>query len=344
MKKFSAVLILVTILVSLFSVPAMANKTQHLTGEFTDIEDHWAYKQMSELIAMGILKGYTKSVWNQGLGKMTTVQLVKPYQKITRAEFATLLYQALNLQPESQAAPVTDEIPYWATEAVSTLYKNGIITGNPDGSFRPYNNISRAEIVTMLVKALNNKSQLTGKKFPDVPSWHWAYTNIQIASALGIVNGLPNGKFAPVRGAERAEVLVMLYQFLCKDNTQAPDDDIILSRTKKVLRTMERGINGNDPVDLTSVSDSFTGEQEVIVTDSEKVLNDLKQNGSVDYQVTYPGVVVWKSDRLAEVVYETFATFKTKDTNLEQHSKEHYFLMKTGDQWYIYSNTDERML
>ncbi len=343
MKKFSTVIVLITVIL-LFPVPVAANQTDCLAGDFIDIEDHWAYDQISELIAMGIVKGYTETVYDKGLGKYIQVRVTRPYHKITRAEFATILYQALNLNPHNGAAPFNDEIPSWATEAVNTLFAAGIIKGNPDGSFRAYKNITRAEIATMLVQALNDKSPQAGRYFPDVPSWHWAYNNIQKASAIGIINGLPNGKFTPGQSAKRAEVMVMLYQFLLNDKSQAPDHDELLSYTDEMLKKMEANINGSGSVNLISIASYLTGEQAAILGDSEKALNELKQNGNVNYRVSYPGTVVNKSDRWAEVVYDTIAVFKTKDANLEHRSKEHYYLMKIRDRWYIYSNTDERLL
>jgi len=343
MKKYSLVVLIATVFIMLFSVPAAANQTDYMVGDFTDIEDHWAYDQMSELIAMGILKGYTETVYDRELGN-TRVQVVRPDQNVTRAEFAALLYQALNLKPEGETAPFSDKIPSWAADAVNALFKAGIVKGNPDGSFKAGNNISRAEIATMLVQALNDSSRQTGKAFRDVPSWYWAYDNIQKASAVGIINGMPDGKFVPGRSAKRGEVMVMLYRFMLDDQTMAPDNSELLSYTDNMLKAMEASINSTGPVNLSTVSRYVTGEQEAIVADSQAALNDLKQNGTVSYKVNYPGTVISKSDRLAELVYDTVSTFKTATTNLEQRSKEHYYLMKIGDRWYIYSNMDDRML
>lgn len=344
MKKLLAIVLIVSVFVTLFSLPAMANETDHLTGDFIDIEDHWAYDQMSELIAMGILKGYTETVWDSDLEQNVEVQTVRPDQKITRAEFAVLLYQALNLDEEKEDAPFVDQIPNWAADAVDSLHKSGIIGGYPDGTFKPGNDITRAEIVSMLVRALNDKSEETGKNFPDVQSSHWAYTGIQKASAMGIVNGMPDGSFKPGRGAKRGEVMVMIYQFLLKDDSQAPKDNILISRTEKVLKIVESEVYSSDNVDLSSIEPFTTGEHELLVPDGEAALNELKKNGSLTYDVTYPGKVVKKSDRLAEVVFETTASFKTNNATIERSIKEHYYLMKIQGQWYIYSSMDEELL
>lgn len=344
MKKFSAIVLVVSLLISLFSVPVMANETEHLTGDFVDIDEHWAYDQMSQLIAMGILKGYTETVWDDELEENIEAQKVRPNQNITRAEFAVLLYQALNLDAVTEAAPFSDQIPSWAAEAVNSLREEGIIGGYPDGTFRPSNNISRAEIVSMLVRALNDKETQDGKQFSDVASGHWAYSSIQTASGLGIVNGFSNGTFKPEKGALRGEVMVMIYQFLLNDKSEAPSDSVLVSRAEEELKILESSISGSGDVDLSSILPLATGEHELLIPDGEAALNELKENGSLTYKVTYPGKVVSKSDRLAEVVFETSATFKVDDSTIERQLKEHYFLMKIRDKWYIYSTTDEDLL
>ncbi len=344
MKKFLAIVVIVSVMVTLFSLPAMANKTEHLTGDFTDIEDHWAYEQMSELIAMGILKGYTETVWDADLGERVEVQTVRPDQKITRVEFAVLLFQALNLDSETEEAPFSDQIPDWASEAVNSLHKAGIVGGYPDGTFKPNNNINRAEIVSMLVRALNDKSEQSGKDFPDVKSSYWAYDSIQKAYSMGIVKGMPDGNFMPANGAKRSEVMAMIYQFLLKDSSQAPDDDIVLSRTEGVLKSFESAVESSDAVDLSSQLPFTTGEYELLVPDGQAALNELKNNGTLTYEVNYPGKVVRKSDRLAEVVFETKASFTMDDISVERSLKEHYYLMKIREQWYVYSSMDEELL
>lgn len=344
MKKFSAIVLIVSVFFSLLSAPVMANETEHLTGDFVDIEDHWAYDQMSQLIAMGILKGYTETVWDQELEENIEAQKVRPNQNITRAEFAVLLYQALNLDSINEDAPFSDQIPSWAAEAVNSLRKEGIIGGYPDGTFRPANNISRAEIVSMLVRALNSRDNQTGKQFTDVSSSHWAYSSIQTASGMGIVNGFSNGTFKPEKGALRGEVMVMIYQFLLNDKSEAPSDSVLLSRTEEELKIVESAINGSGDVDLSSILPLATGEHELLIPDGEAALNELKENGNLTYKVEYPGKVVAKSDRLAEVVFETTASFKADDSTIERHLKEHYFLMKIRSKWYIYSTTDEDLL
>lgn len=346
MKRFSAILVLVTLLMTLFSFPTTANQTNYLVEDFIDLfnsdsSEHWAYSQMSDLISMGILKGVDGGlVWDEELGQTFQAQKALPDKKITRAEFAVLLYQTLNLKPQTPATGFTDAIPSWAAEAVNTLAAVGIVKGDPQGTFRPGDNISRAEIATMIVQSLNDRTEQEGKSFSDLPdeNSHWAYPFIQKASAIGIINGLPDGQFAPNRNAKRAEALTMLYNFLLKDKSMAPDDQVLLNRTEAMLKRMEEGVNREGSVDLSGIEPFLTGRSEATLADSVDYLNEMKKQVSVNYQVTYPGTVDSKSDRWAEVTYQTMITVEAEGQKIEQPAKEHYYLMKIGDEWYIYAD------
>ncbi len=102
-------------------------------------------------------------------------------------------------------------------EAVTMLSKLGIINGYEDGSFRPDNTITRAEVATVLVNALNAADQAAGmtgnNTFKDVPSSHWAAGYVNYAANFGIIAGRGNGIFdpeAPVTYEETVKMIVAM--------------------------------------------------------------------------------------------------------------------------------------
>lgn len=105
---------------------------------------------------------------------------------------------------------------YWVREPISLLAMTNIITGYPDGTFRPEGNITRAEMCTLLMKAkseiLSTKSEAISK-FQDVNSKHWAAAYIAQASDLGVVKGYPGNVFKPNGKITRAEGLAMVARF-----------------------------------------------------------------------------------------------------------------------------------
>lgn len=105
---------------------------------------------------------------------------------------------------------------YWEAKPISLLAMANIISGYPDGAFKPEGNITRAEMCSLLVKAksetINPKSEINSK-FQDVNSKHWAVRYIDRAAELEIVKGYPGNVFKPNGNITRAEGLAMIARF-----------------------------------------------------------------------------------------------------------------------------------
>jgi hypothetical protein len=108
----------------------------------------------------------------------------------------------------ASAATINDIQGHWAAVTIQKMVDQGVATGMPDGSFKPDNNISRAEFATLVVKAfkLDNKS---GKVFNDTSN-HWAKDYITTANAYGILNGYSDTKFGPDDSITREQMAVMV--------------------------------------------------------------------------------------------------------------------------------------
>lgn len=104
----------------------------------------------------------------------------------------------------------------YAREAVQWMTNNNVITGDEYGYFNPGKKISRAELVTIMVKALNiDMANLPETPtFSDVPAKHWAFRYVEAASRAGIVSGIGNGKFGVNNMSTREQVTVMLLNSL----------------------------------------------------------------------------------------------------------------------------------
>jgi hypothetical protein len=103
-------------------------------------------------------------------------------------------------------------------EAVKTLIEKGIITGYPDGTFRPEGGISRAEACVVVIKAMNPSEEAmaqAGKSgFPDLKGYDWAEKYINYAAAKGVITGYTNGTFGPAGMVSYAEMASMLIRAL----------------------------------------------------------------------------------------------------------------------------------
>ena len=100
--------------------------------------------------------------------------------------------------------------------AVEKLTGKNVITGYPDGTFKPENSVTRAEMSKMMVEALGLKevTQIALFQFPDVNNSHWAYSWIRIAYQNGIVKGDYAGTFRPDDTVSFAEVSAMVLRSL----------------------------------------------------------------------------------------------------------------------------------
>lgn len=110
-------------------------------------------------------------------------------------------------QPPS--VTLTDIAGHWAEKNILQLAGLGAIGGYSDGTFKPNNNITRAEFVTVLVKAFKLQQQDGGKVFSDTTN-HWAKDNIATATFYGIVSGLGETSFGPNEPITREQMSVMI--------------------------------------------------------------------------------------------------------------------------------------
>ncbi|BBI34235.1 S-layer homology domain-containing protein [Cohnella abietis] len=131
---------------------------------------------------------------------------------VTRAEFATMLVKALGLE-STDKANFKDTRGHWAADAIAALHSFGFINGYADGSFKPNQSISKAEIVAILSKVINITLSSNPTKFSDV-SGSWAEDAINKLSDSGIVKGASDGSFKPNAKATRSESLLMILRML----------------------------------------------------------------------------------------------------------------------------------
>ncbi len=137
--------------------------------------------------------------------------------KSSPAWLATLGLVTSAIAPFTLAAPSTAQSTFsdvqgsWAQSCIVELTQRGIISGYPDGSFRPNNPVTRAEYAAMVGKAFPNANRVrSATQFVDVPSSYWAYNAVSYASQTGFLSGYPGNVFQPGQSIPRAQVLVSL--------------------------------------------------------------------------------------------------------------------------------------
>ena len=146
------------------------------SSRFADANNSWAAKEIATLTNAGILKGYNDGTF-------------RPDASITRAEFAAI---ASRFDKLSGGTKTFSDVPssHWAYAAITSAAEKGWVNGYSDGTFRPENAITRAEVVKITNAVLTricdknyvakNLSKLTS--YNDLSASHWAYYDILEAS------------------------------------------------------------------------------------------------------------------------------------------------------------------
>ena len=183
-------------------------------GTFEDVKtDCWFYKEIETLYNIGIVDGMDEHTF-------------APDAPVTRAEFAVMAAKFANLDYEG--GNIFEDVPagHWAYSYINAAANAGWVEGYPDGSFRPDEPISRAEVVT-LVNGMINRSVTLGKlkelgvkcPYNDLVEKHWSYCDLMEATVphsaeewhgLSYNDGIYNiivEKFIDQNGKELAETV-----------------------------------------------------------------------------------------------------------------------------------------
>ncbi|NLM08527.1 MAG: S-layer homology domain-containing protein, partial [Clostridiales Family XIII bacterium] len=108
------------------------------------------------------------------------------------------------------AAPLSDVKGEDCADAVSVLTELGVVSGYPDGTYKPDNIVTRAEMAVIVVRALGLANYATGtSSFSDMAG-HWSNAYVAYATSLGIIDGYPDGTFRPDNTVSYDEAAKML--------------------------------------------------------------------------------------------------------------------------------------
>jgi hypothetical protein len=129
----------------------------------------------------------------------------EPDRAATRIEIAKMVY-ALKGSPVIAGTLTFSDIPagYAEQAAVNYVTAMNIMVGYPDGSFKPNNSITRAEVAVICNAVYRYTPATSAATFSDVRT-HWAAQAIATASKGGAIYGYPDGTFKPDANISRAE-------------------------------------------------------------------------------------------------------------------------------------------
>lgn len=233
-------------------------------------------------------------------------------KKNLKKVISAVIALALSVSSVAMAAPTFTDVADTAAnaDAINALAALGVITGYEDGSFKPENNITRAEVATMVVAALNRTADADGAKgttkFADMnteaKAWASGYVNIGVAEKY--ISGYEDGTFKPDNNVTYAEIVSMLvrmvgygdlaeYQggwpngYLSVGNEKGITKGVAAAQDTAVTRAQVAQMIYNSIVDVCKVSSSsFTTTSDGKIVPTMIIMNGNQNNTrkAADYQ------------------------------------------------------------
>lgn len=186
MKKVLSFALVLALILGSFSMVFAA--------DFSDVESTDPYAQAVDVLTgLGIVSGYKDGTY-------------KPEKVVTRAEMAALIINALGLPVSGTAQTRFSDVPatHWASGFINYAASMNIISGYPDGTFKPDKTVSYDEALTMVINAIGYNADSVGSG-----SWPGAYINR--AFTLGL---LDTSKSTGSAGANRGDIACILFDAL----------------------------------------------------------------------------------------------------------------------------------
>lgn len=192
------------------SIYAVAQATSRV---FTDVQQHWAKREIEQLAAKLIVNGQDE-------------QRFGPDLPVTRAEFAALLVRALGISEQPSAKATFRDVPAdaWYAGEVAAASEKRLVEGDETGAFAPNERITREQMAVMITRALRLAAPQAGAVTSDLSGLSayadrdevasWAQAAVAQTVQAGLMQGTQPGRFEPGREASRAEAAVMLQRLL----------------------------------------------------------------------------------------------------------------------------------
>lgn len=172
----------------------------------------------------------------------------------------------------SASAQPSDVQGHWAENQVTEWVENGLAAGYQDGTFKPNNQITRAEFVALVNRAFEKQDPDATADFSDVAPSNWFYAEVAAASAAGYVGGYQDGTFQPQNAISRQEAASMIARLLglSSDAAEASftDADAIGAWAKGAVNAVAEGeIMGGYPDGSFGPARSITRAEAVVTLD-----------------------------------------------------------------------------
>lgn len=152
----------------------------------------------------------------------------RPKNTITRAEMSAVLSRIITKEEISEMRSDFKDVKegQWYTKYVAHMKRERLMEGYEDGTFKPQNPMTRAELATIIARMEGLKAE-EPVHFKDLDMNHWASDAINKVVNRGIMEGYPNGSFGPANKLTRAEAATIINRTL----NRIPDEKTIKEKS-----------------------------------------------------------------------------------------------------------------
>ena len=327
MKKLLSIIICLSMLLSAAVIGVTVNAAEELP--FTDVPVTWYTEAIASVYSEGIMKGKTETTFD-------------PTAKITRAEVVTAFARVActAIDTYGKDLPFDDTAPgQWYSESVGWAAASGIVAGRGDGRFSPADNITRAELASILTKfiaymgvTLPDNAKIDSFKDADTFD-SWMTAPIDAVRKNGLMQGT-DGKFNPRGNATRAEIAQVIKNLLPDVGRQTvvengkSDYVIVIDDGNAAAATaaerMVWQIEETCGVTIKVVDDSASPKAKEIVlgtTSRESGIslgtleNDLRTLDGDGYEIAVKGEKVFIDSKTADGLYRGAVNFLNNCTS-----------------------------
>ncbi|MBO5141569.1 MAG: S-layer homology domain-containing protein [Clostridia bacterium] len=267
---------------------------------YSDVPNtHWAYEAVTKMSDRGIINGYPDGTF-------------KPEKLVTRAEFAKLLVNTLEITDSSNVVNFEDiERDHWAKEYIDLA--NPFLTGyisNGKYYFKPNEYALREDAAVALVKAKRiTKGNIdTINRFSDKEDISENVAKyVAIAVENGLVAGYPNGTFKPKKGLTRAEIATLFSRIYESETEYEEEEKIVVDDLEK------EEVDNNDKQDI--LFGDLNGDGSINIDDAEIIAkyNKGKYELSKIQKELADTFADGKIDKMDELVIENYIDGDSKE-------------------------------
>lgn len=192
------------------NVSRVSTTNEKKAAAFSDIEGHWAKEWINNAVNIGFVSGYEDGTF-------------KPNRTVTRAEFSTLLNNAMKIGISQEISFSDVSANDWFYKEVQKSLAAGFFSGYDDKTFKPNNPIKREEVAKVVAGAITT-GNVDGEGASLLNDYNniqeWAKVSVDTVYNKGYILGYPDKTYMPAKPLTRAEAVKIIYEIIENENIE----------------------------------------------------------------------------------------------------------------------------